>query len=70
MQTAEFETEISDGIIEIPLSLRGRFQHRVRVKLIEETPASSSETILDRWIKSPIEIPSFTPLSRDEANER
>ena len=70
MQTAEFETEIRDGIIEIPLSLRGRFQHRIRVRLIEDTPASLDETILDRWIKSPIEIPGFTPLSRDEANER
>lgn len=70
MQTAEFETEIHNGIIEIPQSLRGRFKHRVRVRLIEESPASSNETILDRWIKSPIEIPGFTQLSRDEANER
>ena len=70
MQTAEFETEIRNGIIEIPLSLRGRFQHRVRVTLIDEVTAYSDETILDRWIKSPIEVPGFTPLSRDEANER
>ena len=70
MQTAEFEAEISNGIIEIPLLLRDRFQHRVRVRLIEETPASSDETILERWVKSPIEIPGFTPMSRDEGNER
>ena len=70
MQTAEFETEIRDGIIEIPQALRGRFQHRVRVKLTEESPTSSNETILDRWVKSPIDIPGFAPLSRDEANER
>lgn len=70
MQTAEFEAEVRDGLIEIPPSLRDRFQHRVRVRLIEESPASHDETILDRWIKSPIEIPGFSPLSRDEANER
>lgn len=70
MQTAEFETEIRDGIIEIPPSLRGRFQHRVRVTLTEEVTASPDETILDRWVKSPIDIPGFAPLSRDEANER
>lgn len=70
MQTAEFETEVRNGIIEIPLSLRGRFQRRVRVTLIEETTASLGETILERWVKSPIEVPGFSPLSRDEANER
>lgn len=70
MQTAEFETEVRDGVIELPESLRGHFQHRVRVRLTAESPATSGETILDRWIKSPIEVPNFNPLTRDEAHER
>lgn len=70
MQTAEFETEVHNGIIELPPSLRGRFQHRVRVTLMEQSVELPGETILDRWVKSPIDVPDFTPLKRDEAHAR
>ena len=71
MRTAEFEADVRNGTIEIPLEYRERFGDFVRVTLSSDEPACGSEaTILDQWLASPIQILDFQPLSREQAHER
>ena len=35
-----------------------------------EAPSTLSQTPLAAWLDKPLVVPGFTPLSRDEANER
>lgn len=69
MRTAEFEADIKNGSIEIPANLRDQFPDRVRVRVSVNEP-TQSPTLLDRWLASPLQIPGFQPLSREDAHER
>ena len=70
MRTAEFEAEVRDGSIEIPREYRDLFGNSVRVTLTSDEPESdTTPTILDQWLRSPIRISDFQPLSREQAHE-
>ena len=71
MRTAEFEAEVRNGSIEIPTEFRDLFGNSVRVTLRSEEPDSDrTPTILDQWLRAPIRISGFQPLSREQAHER
>jgi len=71
MRTAEFEAEVRDGSIKIPTEYRDLFGNSVRVTLTSDEPDfDTTPTILDQWLRSPIRISDFQPLSREQANER
>ncbi len=43
---------------------------RAAAAALEPAPASLGQSPLSAWFAHPIEVPAFTPLSRDEANAR
>lgn len=69
MLSVSFESEIRNGAVEVPEELRKRFVGTVRVTLSQEESASEGN-YLQHLLKHPLNIPGFTPLTRDEANER
>ena len=69
MFSAEFEAEVKNGCIDLPESLRDRFRDRIHVRVSrDDAPATLS--LLDRWLASPIRVPGFTPLTREDAHDR
>ena len=71
MSTAEFEADVRNGTIEIPVKYRDLFGNSVRVTLSSDEPGSrAASTILDQWLASPIRVADFQPLSREQAHER
>ena len=71
MSTIEFEAEVRNGVIEIPLEYRDLIGKSVRVTLSSDSPETQpSVTIIDQWLASPIRIADFKPLSREQAHER
>lgn len=80
MYAIEFQTKIKDGMIEIPHQYRQKLrqqanQEQVRVIVLAgEHGAIETETaeidLIGQWLASPLDIPGFTPLTREEAHER
>ena len=77
MYAVEFQTNITNGIIEVPESYRHQLSGSVRVIIL--TNASTEDaTIVDarstnlitRLLTHPRNVPGFTPLKRDEIYER
>lgn len=69
MFVAEFEAEVKNGCIELPESLRSQFPDRIRVRISRDEPPPA-ESLLDQWLMSPIQIPGFTPLTREDIHGR
>ena len=69
MFSAEFEAEVKNGCIELPESLRDRFHDKIRVRVSQEE-APATQSILNRLLASPIHVPGFTPLSREDTHDR
>ena len=71
--TASFELEAPDGVITLPEQIRSSFKGRLRVT-ISTVPADEASEVpdeddfIDYLIQNP--LPPFTPLTRDEANDR
>ena len=65
MISAEFEAEVKNGCIELPESLRTQFHDRIRVR-ISRDEAPRTESLLDQWLASPIPVPGFSPLTRED----
>lgn len=75
MQAIEFESIIQDQSIPLPKTPALPQGQAVRVVVMyEQTPLSDATTeqndAITRLIRQPLQIPGFTPLSRDEAHER
>jgi hypothetical protein len=65
----EFDTHVTNGTIEIPTVHRSELQGAVHVIVIPQPPAGRA-TKIDELLASPLQIPEFRPLARDEAHER
>ena len=75
MQAIEFESIIQDQSIPLPKTPALAQGQAVRVVVMyEKTPLSDTTAeqndAITRLIRQPLQIPGFTPLSRDEAHER
>lgn len=80
MYAIEFQTKIENGIIEIPLKYWQRLQQQtnqesVRVIVLAREPIGvetdkDAVDLIGQWLTTPLDIPSFTPLTREEAHER
>jgi hypothetical protein len=69
MMAIEFTTEITGDTIEIPEAHRGQINGTVRVIVL---PSESSEQpdMIANLLAHPLQIADFSPLTRDETNER
>ena len=72
----EFQTQINDGLIQLPLEqweyLRQQTGSRrvwVTVRAQEATPLPETD-IIAQWLANPLPVPHFVPLTREEAHER
>lgn len=65
MIAVEFQTNIKDGTIEVPLQYRNAFTGSVRVIILSQETRRPSK-IIHRLLQNPINDPTFTPLTRDE----
>ena len=65
MIAVEFQTNIKDGSIEVPVQYRNAFTGTVRVIILAQETRRSSK-IIHRLLENPINNPSFTPLTREE----
>ena len=71
MYAVEFRTKIKNGIIEIPERYRRKIQSStVKVILLKEDALEASSDMIDRLLRSPLEIPDFKPLTREEIYDR
>lgn len=70
MQAIEFQTYITDGVIEVPEEHRERFKQNVKVILLVEDDGSAESDMIDQLIANPLSADDFKPLSREEAHER
>lgn len=70
MQTITFDTNIKNGIIQIPEKLQGKVSNSVRVILISKSGENSQTDMIEELMANPIHLKDFKPLTRDEANER
>ena len=68
MVAIEFQAQVKDGIIEVPEVYRDKLADSVRVIIL--TPDRTQATgILARLLETPIDDPTFVPLTRDEIYE-
>ena len=70
MDTIEFRTEIKNGIIEIPSEYRKRLTKQVRVILLSEGGAVTTDNFIDVLLAHPLSVKDFRPLTREEAHAR
>lgn len=69
MTAMQFDTEVHEGVLSLPIEARKVFEGRVHVILMrDEAPAD--DDFIAELLASPVEAGDFRPLSRDEANER
>ena len=61
----EFQTNIKDGVIEVPPEYRDQLKGVVRVTIVAQLQRKP-QRIIARLLENPINDPSFTPLTRDE----
>ncbi|MDX1946065.1 MAG: hypothetical protein SFU86_11765 [Pirellulaceae bacterium] len=69
MIAVEFETQVTDGKIEIPPAHRDALRGSVRV-IVLSNPRQPGPSLIDELLANPLPIPNFQPLTRDEAHER
>lgn len=75
MYAVEFTAKIKDGIIELPKKFRDKVTDSVKVIILKEEPAATSEKvsgrdIIDKLLTKPLHVKGFRPLKRDEIYER
>jgi hypothetical protein len=66
MQAVEFQTNIRNGIIELPEAHKERFQGQVRVILLAAEESQLSVDMIAQLLSNPLHIAGFKPLTRDE----
>lgn len=74
MQAIEFETVVTSGHIDVPEECRKLNGQKVRVLvLLEEEPKEGlvkKNIFIEKFIKHPLEVDGFTPISRNDIYER
>lgn len=69
MIAIEFQTQVSDGTIQVPEQYREQLSGTVRVIILRpEQPPTSK--IIERLLRTPIHDPTFRPLTREEIYTR
>ncbi|MDM8565215.1 hypothetical protein QUF74_06125 [Candidatus Halobeggiatoa sp. HSG11] len=66
MHTVEFKTEVINGIIEIPKKYVKKPKYNVKVILLTEESVDTDYDIIDELLESPVKLPDFRPLKREE----
>lgn len=69
MTAMQFDTEVHEGVLSLPVEARKAFEGRVHVIVMKEEVPTDDDFIAE-LLASPVEAGDFRPLSRDEANER
>ena len=70
MYAFEFKAKIKNGMIEIPDVCRKKFKSGVKVIILTDEKTELSSDIIDELLTSPIKLPTFTPLRREEIYDR
>jgi hypothetical protein len=70
MYAVEFHATVKDGAIEIPSEYQQKFKHRVKVILLAEETSDTEPNLIDQLMAQPLQLKTFHPLRRDEANAR
>lgn len=71
-EIVEFETEIRNGVIEIPDQYRQELGdgHKVKVFVVAREPQKRSWSIMDELAQNPISVKGLGKLTRDEMHDR
>jgi hypothetical protein len=69
MFAVEFQTKITDGMIELPAAYRDRLTGSVRVIILADE-SSGGPDVIEELLDRPLEIEQFTPLERDQIYAR
>lgn len=70
MQAIEFKTKIKNGMIIIPEKYRKTLKENVKVIVLTEENESMTSDIIESLLDSPLQIPNFKPMNRDEIYDR
>lgn len=79
MYAIEFQTNITNGIIEVPASYRNQLSGSVRVIILTDTSTDTTmnaeavpttPNMITQLLAHPRTIANFAPLTRDEIYER
>ncbi len=65
----QFGTEIREGLLALPFEVKGAFEGPGHVILVKKDDGTE-EDLISKLLASPVDVPGFLPLSRDEANGR
>ena len=70
MDTIEFQTEVKNGVIEIPGEYRKQLTKHVRVILLPGEKSVTSENFIEVLLAELCAWKDFCPLTREEAHAR
>ena len=70
MYAVEFQTTVKNGLIEIPTEYQQNFKRNVRVILLTEEMAQTTQSFIDQLFAQPLSVKHFQPLSREEIYAR
>ena len=70
MKTFEFQAQPKDGRIEIPVEYQDQIVGTVRVLVFSQEQTVGAAEMVNRLLEHPLEIESFTPMTREEIYER
>jgi len=70
MYAVKFITNIKEGMIEVPEEYRRRFKDNVKVILSSDEIIEENNDMIAMLLETPLIIPSFTPLGREDAHAR
>lgn len=71
MYAIEFQAKLKNGSIEIPEEYKDKIFGTVRVIVLSQEESSAKKTdMIERLLKHPIEVASFTPFDREEIYEQ
>ena len=65
MYAVEFQAKIKNGFIEIPARYRDQIKQMVKVIVLVEPDAKTSN-LIDQLLETPLRVKGFKPLTRDE----
>jgi hypothetical protein len=69
MTAAQFDAEIYDGVLTLPAGMKDEFEGQVHVILVKDDSGAGDDLIAE-LLATPVKVPGFAPLSRDEAHDR
>ena len=70
MYAVKFITNIKEGMIEVPEEYRRRFKDSVKVILSSDEIVEENNDMIATLLESPLAIPNFIPLGREDAHAR